>query len=85
MGLQEVHCFGGEANACHAVLAGDALEEKFREQRDVFEAFAERRDADLDDIEAVIKVLAEAAGGDFFGEVLVRRGDDAHIGDEVFV
>jgi len=39
--------------------------------------FAERRHADLDDVEAVVEVLAEAALLDLRGEVAVRRREDA--------
>ena len=50
-----------------------------REERDVVLPLAQRRRADGDDVQAIEEILAEAAGADFLGEVLVRRGDHAHV------
>ena len=38
-----------------------------------------RRDRHLDDVEAVIEILAEAAGLDLLDQPLVGRGDDADV------
>src|SRR5207237_3737936 len=54
-----------------------ALEQSAGEEEHVALALAERRQADLDDAEAVIEVLAERALGDRRLEVAVRRGEDA--------
>ena len=51
-----------------------------RQQQDVLAPFAQRRQADADDVEAVEEILAEQAVPDPRFEVLMRRGDDAHIG-----
>ena len=42
---------------------------------------AQRRDRHVDDVEPVIEVLAEAAGGDLLGEAAVGGGDDADVDD----
>ena len=47
---------------------------------DVFAAFAEGGDLDGEDVQAVVEVFAEAAGGDFFFEVAVGGADDADVG-----
>ena len=49
------------------------------EQRDVLAAFAQRRHAQLDHVQAVVEVLAELARLDQRGEVLVGGADDAHV------
>ena len=49
------------------------------EQRDVLLALAQRRQVDVDDVEAVVQVLAEPAALDLVVEVAVRRGDDADV------
>ena len=59
---------------------GQLLEEVLHEQRDVLEPVAERGQLDREDVEPVVQVLAEPAGGDGLGEVDVRRGDDPAIG-----
>ena len=40
-----------------------------------------RRDRHVDDVQAVIEVLAESASGDFVGEAAVGRGDDPDVDD----
>ena len=49
------------------------------EDGDLLGAVAERRDEDIDDVEAVVEVLAEASLGDGALEVLVGGGDDADV------
>ena len=49
------------------------------EHRDVGFPLRERRHLDFDDVEAEEEVFAEASGGDFRGEIAVRRGDDADV------
>ena len=62
-------------------LRRDFLQEIFGEQADVLGALAERRELDADDVQPVEKVLAEVfRSDDLLFEVLVRRGDDAHVG-----
>ena len=49
------------------------------EQRDVLTALAQCRNADIDDVEAVIKILAEASVHHEFLQVAMRGGDHAHV------
>ena len=53
------------------------------EERDVFDAFAQRRHADADDIQTVIEIGAEAIGRDFCAEVAIGRGDEAKVRGQV--
>jgi hypothetical protein len=46
---------------------------------DVFFSFLERREEDGEDIYTVIEVLSECTGGDFFFQVLISGGNDAHV------
>ena len=58
---------------------GVALEEVVHQDRQVLEALAQGRQAQGDDVEAVVEVLAEGAGGDPLREVPVGGGDDADV------
>src|SRR5262249_25228817 len=49
------------------------------QQRNVLDALAQRRDAQGNDVDAVVEVLAHPALGDGRGEVHVGRADDAHV------
>lgn len=53
-----------------------------RQQRDVFRAFAQRRQAQTDHVQAVKQVLAEQTVLDAGFKILVRGRDDAHVGLE---
>ena len=64
------------------MLAGELLEEVLGEGGDVAVALAQRGQGDREHVEAVVEVLAERPGRDRRGEVLVRRGDEAHVGLE---
>ena len=46
----------------------------------VFAAFAQRRQIQSDDVDAVEEILAEAAGGDFVGKIAIGGADDARVG-----
>ncbi len=48
-----------------AVFRGEFVQERFREERNVDEAFAQGRQHDFDDAQAEEKVFAEFAGFDF--------------------
>jgi len=54
-------------------------QEEGAQMRDLLAPFAERRDVDPDDAEAVIEILAELAFGDALFEIGVGRGDDANV------
>ena len=60
----------------------EAVEEVADELRDVLAALAQRRQADLDDAQAVVEVLAELAVGDPLREARVGRREDAHVDRE---
>ena len=55
-----------------------------RQERNVLAAFPQSRDQDGNHAEAVIEVLAKTAFGDLLLEVLVCRGNDAHIHVRLF-
>ena len=55
------------------------VEEMSDQFRDVLAAIAQRRQVDRHDVEPVVQVLAEAAGGGFGQEVAVAGGDDAGV------
>ena len=55
------------------------LQEVVDQERDVLAALGERRDHQLDDAQAIVQVLAEAAGAHRRLEVLVGGGEHAHV------
>ena len=69
----------GQALAIDAEFLRALLQEVLAEQRDVLGPFAQARQADADDVEAMEEVLAEQSLAHARLEVLVRRGDDAHV------
>src|SRR3546814_3045142 len=58
------------------------LDEMAGERGDIAAPVAQRRQHHRDDVEAVEKILAEAAIGDEIAHVAVGRGDDPHVGPE---
>ncbi len=70
---------GEKRLAASACRRPRAREEMLGEQRDVVAAFAQRRQVQAHDIEAVQQVGAEFAAFGFRVEVLVGRGDHAHV------
>src|SRR5262245_47988224 len=84
--LQARERLGGDLGRIARLLAGEALcsaapagEDVRGEERDVVLALAQRRDLDRYDREAPVEVLAELAARDERLEVLVGRGDHAHV------
>src|SRR6185436_7786492 len=75
------HVDRGRRNALDAarMLAGELLEEVIDEQQQVGLPLAQRRDEDGEDVEPVVEILAEGAGGDRLLQVLVGGGDQAHV------
>ena len=57
----------------------ETIEKLARQQRNIFAAFAQRRQMDGNHAEAVIEVLAEPAFGNFLVEILVGGGDHANV------
>ncbi len=56
-----------------------AIEKETQQRWNILTAFAQRRDMYADDIESMIKIFAEASFLDQRFQVLMRRGDDAHV------
>ncbi|MCY1399740.1 hypothetical protein D9M71_148030 [compost metagenome] len=77
--LQLLQGIRADPRGGQAAVAGKAPEHALGQQRDVLAALAQRRNPQLDDVQPVVQVLAEAPGGDFGGQVLVRRAEDAHV------
>jgi len=50
-----------------------------RDQRNVLATLGERRDVELNDVQPVVEVLAELAGGDALLELAMSGRDDAHV------
>ena len=56
-----------------------AAHERGRQVRNVLAAVAQRRQPHFDDVEAVVEVAPEPAGGDFGTEIAIGRGDHVHV------
>src|SRR5262245_36898018 len=80
VGEQPLERLGGDPLDLLAELARVPLEEVVDEQREVVLALAQRRQRDLDHVEPVVEVFAEARRRDFLLEASVGRRDDAHVG-----
>src|SRR5579864_2447274 len=55
------------------------LQKMICQQREVVAPLAERRNADRDDVQAIVQIFAEEIFGHSFVEIAVGGGDDAHI------
>ena len=73
------HGFRGNGLDAAVHSARIHLDEETDEQGNVFGALAEGRDADGEDVEAVVEVAAELAIGHHCGEIAIGGGDDACI------
>ena len=60
-------------------MGGAALNEAARQRQDVLAAFAQRRNVQRQHVQAIEQVFAEAPLGDFFAQIAVGGGDDAHV------
>ena len=78
-GLQTGQCCVRDALGLHSQLTRALLQEVARQSRHVFLALTQRRQAQADHVQAVEQVLAEHAVLDAGFQVLVRRGNHAHI------
>ena len=72
-------CPASEAGNILRVRIVVFLQEKLDQQRDVFQALRQRRNANLNGTEAVEKILTEAPGEDFGAEVAISCGNQADI------
>ena len=72
---------GGAVGAFEALLqlAVVDADEVLDQRRDVLAPLAQRRDLDVDDVEAVVEVVAELARLDLAPQVAVGGGDDADV------
>ena len=64
----------------HAQLLGALLQKMPRQHGDVFAAFAQRRQAQPDDVQAVKQILTKCTFLDTLLQILVRSSDHPHIG-----
>ena len=69
----------GDRQMAHPRLLGDPAEEMAGERRKVADPVAKRRDRHVNDVEPVIEILPEPAGGHFVGEPSIGGGDDPHV------
>ncbi len=76
---QELHGFLGQSEVALAVFHGVLAQVVVGQHRNLDAAFAQRRDVQADDVEAVEEVFAEAALRDQRVEVGVGGGDQAHV------
>src|SRR5258705_7536674 len=79
MGQEALEDVPREKHALPVVLARVLLAEVLGEDGNLLGAIAERGDEDVDDVEAVVEVLAEASLGDGALQVLIGGGDDADV------
>ena len=70
----------GDALGFHAQLFRALLQKETGQRRNVFGALAQRRQTQPDHVEAVKKIFAKSTELDPVFEILMGRGDDAHIG-----
>src|SRR5271156_1317077 len=61
------------------VADGGDVQEPLRERQNIFAALTQGRDAQGDDVEAVVEILAEMMRGNFGLEVAIRRRDYSRI------
>src|SRR5207245_1803540 len=77
--LADPHRLRREAGELLAALAAEAIDEVLHQQRDVVAPLFERRERDVEHVEAEVEVLAEAAPLDLLLEVAIGRADHAHV------
>src|SRR6266571_2947144 len=81
VGDQELIGVSSQTAGLAADRAADLGQEGVAEQPDVPLSLAQRRNRDVEDVQAVIEVFAERPGGDGLAQVAVRRRDhpDVHL------
>src|SRR5262249_15032262 len=74
-GVTAHHCEGLGRNLLDLPLhsRGEALDEMADQRLDIPRALAQRRDADREDVQAIVEILTEAVRFGHLGEVSVRR------------
>src|SRR5207249_7322499 len=76
---QDLERLRGDAVELAVVGGRELRDEAPHQERDVRPPLAQRRQIDVEDVEAVEEVVPEAAQGDLLLQGLVGRGDDAHV------
>src|SRR6185503_5935405 len=76
---QRLHRLGRHAIDARAARRGELREELLHEHGNVFATITQRRNDDVNDVEAIEQILAERALLDHLAQVTVRRGDDTHV------
>ena len=76
---EDVEHFGADAADVVAVLGVDVAKDVFDEQRNVVFVIAQRRQVNVEDVEAEEEILAQLAGADGFLGIFVGRGEDANV------
>ena len=61
------------------IAHGRDVQQPLRQRQNIFAAFAQRRDAQRDHVEAVVEILAKVMRGDFGFEVAIGRRDDSRV------
>ena len=85
VGNQTSHTALGEPTAFDPMFFGKSIEEVVGEDLHIAGAFAERRDLDGENIEAVVEILTEVAFLNGLEQVAVRCRKDAHIDFDGFI
>src|SRR5208282_4888774 len=73
---------GRSGRKCQAgvrIANGGDVQQPLREWQNIFAAFAQRRNAQRDNVEAVVEILAKVMRGDFGVEVAIGRGDYSRV------
>jgi hypothetical protein len=70
--------WGDALDATSMIPAGD-LQERCQNRLDIFWPFAERRDAQLVDVQSIVEVQAESPGFDLSRQIFVRGSDHANV------
>src|SRR5438034_1410573 len=86
-GIANKNFRGGVAELAHflSIRGAEFSQEKSRQRGDVFLAVAQSRHVKGDHVQPVEKILAKGAARYLLFEMLVCRGDDAHVHAQCFV
>ena len=75
----------GQTLGLDSELLRAARQEMPRQQRNILAPLAQRRHTDPNDVQPMVEILAEAALAHARFEILVGRGDDAHVDFDLLV
>src|SRR3954471_2388648 len=76
---QQLHRLGRDALQLLAGIAPEAIDEVLHEDGNVLTALLQRREVDVEDVEAEVQVLAESRRLDLLFQIAVRGADHAHV------